>query len=728
MVAARSKLVLICVGGLAALLVTTAGGCSGCESPAAGTGDGGVESCEGLGVDDDGDGYGVGCPAGEDCNDHDDGLHEDCCAVGAYQGCPCDPSVDTEIACFDGPAEVASNAPCMKGLRSCDEETSTWGACGGQILPEDEICDGEDNDCDLEADDGVQSACGNCLPGCDEVEVGDDPFPFPPTDPSVDVDGVGLDPNGDLVLDSSTIENHFLWIANDRQGTVSKLDTRSGKEVARYATVSHEVLVNLSGGVVPAWDANTVAPADGNADNRPSRTAVDFRADVWVANRAHDGAGIQPSVTKIMNAVEECTDRNGNTIIDTSTDVDGDGVINIANPVEFFAESDECIAMTVVVGGAGANARALAIDPGIEPGDPGNVWVGMFQEQAFYQLNGVTGQLIQRVPPTGPSGVSPYGAAIDGQGRLWAPHSCCGISSMEQINTNENPASYSTLPVPAFSNAARGGYGIVVDTEDRVWLGGWPEAGLLRYDPATTTWTEATIPGVFNVTEWGVRGVGLDQHGNVWAAVHNDWSDGQVARFDADTATATGNWDIGGEIPVGVGVDFDGDVWTINQATSNASRLHIDQTTLEPADHPDTANPTPVDVFPVGPKPYTYSDFTGLGLRTVVRPTGTYTVPIQGCSGTAGAHWLSVTWDATTPVNTEVNIYVRSGDDLATLEEQPQFGPWTVSPADLQVLPGPVPDGRYLLLTIELISNDNESTPIVHGYSVDWACPGEPVP
>jgi streptogramin lyase len=720
MASVRSTLVSLCLAGFALVLH----GCSGCDSPAGTGGDGGVVTCEG-GVDDDMDGFGEGCPAGADCNDDDPGLHDDCCAAGAYQGCPCDPSVDGVIPCFDGPPEVASNPPCMKGTRSCDELTSTWGACGGQVLPDDEICDGNDDDCDLEIDEDVQSACGNCLPGCDTVDVGDDPFPFPPADPNIDVDGVGLDPNGDLVLDSSTLENHFLWIANDFEGTVSKLDSRTGAEVARYATVSHEVLVNLSGGTVPAWNANTGGSA--YADNRPSRTAVDFRSDVWVANRAHDFGGIQPSVTKITNAIEECVDRNGNTLIETSSDVDGDGVINIANAAEFFAESDECIAMTVAVGGAGANARALAIDQGIEPGDPGNVWVGMFEEQAFYQLNGATGSLIQRVPAAGGSGISPYGAAIDGQGRLWAPNGCCGISNMEMIQTNENPASYTTLAVPAFSNGGRGGYGITVDTEDRVWLGGWPQGGLLRYDPAGGTWTEATIPGLFN-NGWGIRGVGIDTHGNVWGAVHYNWSDGQVARFDADTAVASGNWDIEGEIPVGVGVDFDGDVWTVNQNSSTASRLHIDQTTLEPADHPDTANTTPVDVFPVGPNPYTYSDFTGLGLRTVTRPSGTYTVPIQGCPGSQEAHWLGITWDATTPANTEVNIYVRSGNDLGTLEQQPLFGPWTVSPADLQVLPGPVPDGRYLLLTFELLSNDNQSTPIVHAYSVDWACPGEPIP
>ena len=41
--------------------------------------------------------------------------------------------------------------------------------------------------------------------------------------------------------------------------------------------------------------------------------------------------------------------------------------------------------------------------------------------------------------------------------------------------------------------------------------------------------------------------------------------------------------------------------------------------------------------------------------------------------------------------------------------------------------PGPVPDGTYLQLTIRLLSSDGVSTPIVHGYSVQWSCPAPPV-
>jgi hypothetical protein len=713
--------------GLGLLVVLVAIGA--CGSNNAGNGDGGtgVPPCT-NGTDLDGDRYGDGCPAGQDCNDFDPTVNTICpdanCADGIFQGCPCDPSVDQPVSCYDGPANTSGNPPCVKGMRSCDPVSDVWSACGGQILPSAEVCDNVDNDCDGDSDEGVASACGNCTPGCDSTGVGTDPFPFPPTDPDVEVDGVGLDPNGDLVLDSSTIENHYLWIANDPEGTVSKLDTRTGKEVARYASVTHDNLIVAPGATnaVPAWNASSNR-------NRPSRTAIDFKYDVWVANRVHDAGDAttgQASLTKIRNVTADCIDRNGNLQIDTSSDVNNDGVISINDPLEFFGEQDECIAMTVAVGTPGSIARAVAIDSGIDPGDPGDAWVGLWGgangERAFYEINGRTGQLIQRVPATGQLAGSPYGAAIDGQGRLWTSYSCCtsGNTTLARIHTWENPATLidSIVIGGVQGTYASGQYGMTVDSMDRVWVGGWTAGYLKRYNPV-----DGSVVDAFIASNIRIRGVGIDTHGNVWAAV--DQPTGMVARVNANTATQTGIWSIGGTIPVGVGVDFDGDVWTVNQSSSNASRLHIDQTTLEPAPHAVTSNQ--LDLFPTGPNPYTYSDFTGLGLRTVTRPTGDYVVPLKGCDGTDEATWLSVAWDATTPVNTSVEIWVRVGNDLATLGQQPTYGPWTVSPADLTMAPGPVPAAQYMQLTIRLLSSDNESTPIVHGYDVQWACPGEPI-
>ena len=71
----------------------------------------------------------------------------------------CDGQTDeaVEVACYDGPAGTAGVGQCAAGVSICDEGTP--GGCVGQILPSDEICDGVDNDCDGVVDNGVDCTC-----------------------------------------------------------------------------------------------------------------------------------------------------------------------------------------------------------------------------------------------------------------------------------------------------------------------------------------------------------------------------------------------------------------------------------------------------------------------------------------------------------------------------------------------------------------------------------------
>ena len=87
-----------------------------------------------------------------------------------------------------------------------------------------------------------------------------------------------------------SVDFTFIWVANSPEGTVSKIDTRTAAEVARYRT----------------------GPED-NPD--PSRTAVELTGDVAVLNRAG-------SVTKIAALLERCVDGNANGTIETSSGPD----------------------------------------------------------------------------------------------------------------------------------------------------------------------------------------------------------------------------------------------------------------------------------------------------------------------------------------------------------------------------------------------------------------------
>lgn len=78
----------------------------------------------------------------------------------------------------------------------------------------------------------------------------------------------------------------FISIANSSQGTVSKIDTKTGVEQARYYT--------------------------GPGASNPSRTSVDQLGNVAVSNRDPG------SIIKIMALKAKCIDKNNNGMIDTS--------------------------------------------------------------------------------------------------------------------------------------------------------------------------------------------------------------------------------------------------------------------------------------------------------------------------------------------------------------------------------------------------------------------------
>src|SRR5579864_883942 len=90
-------------------------------------------------------------------------------------------------------------------------------------------------------DGGAANVCGDTDPLCMEWDLGPDvgkPFPLPTdpmVDPNVGADGVARNPNGWLVISQTPPSIHFLWVAQDAAGTVSKVDSRTMREVARYS-------------------------------------------------------------------------------------------------------------------------------------------------------------------------------------------------------------------------------------------------------------------------------------------------------------------------------------------------------------------------------------------------------------------------------------------------------------------------------------------------------------
>src|SRR5262249_57902548 len=105
----------------------------------------------------------------------------------------------------------------------------------------------------------------------------------------------------------------FIWISNTNDGTVSKFDTRTGKELGRYRTGPDGIAGQL----------------------QPARTAVSGDGSVWVANRAF---GIQASMIHVLS--DGFIDRNGNGVMDTSQDLDNDGHVTGAEIFPWDANGD----------------------------------------------------------------------------------------------------------------------------------------------------------------------------------------------------------------------------------------------------------------------------------------------------------------------------------------------------------------------------------------------------
>ena len=107
-------------------------------------------------------------------------------------------------------------------------------------------------------------------------EDSNDSFPdtdaMPPSDPCIGGGGASVDFS-------------YIWISNSPEGTVSKIDTQSAVEVARYRT--------------------------GPGEPDPSRTSVNLHGDAAVLNRAG-------GVSKFAAIEERCKDLNGDGVIQTS--------------------------------------------------------------------------------------------------------------------------------------------------------------------------------------------------------------------------------------------------------------------------------------------------------------------------------------------------------------------------------------------------------------------------
>lgn len=362
----------------------------------------------------------------------------------------------------------------------------------------------------------------------------------------------------------------YIWIANSAQGTVSKIDTESAVEVARYFTSEME------------------------GDGDPSRTAVNPAGDVAVTSRA--GA-----VTKIAAFVDRCEDFNDNGVIDTSS-----------GPDDVLAwGTDECVRWSVGLPGGGGSPnnhqgpRPTGWDAGTAEDPCSRLWVGWYEQGnnrgRFRRLEGERGETLDEVTVDGwdlaqtGKNWGPYGGAVDAGGDLWVIGWGGPLVRIdgETLAVDRWEAPEGTHP-----------YGIALDGNGEPWTSGMA-GDVLHFDPVAGTWTTAVMLDT-GAGPRILRGLAIDRDGVAWVAANSPC--GLVSMDVATHGLISDAVELPGcEMPVGVGVDVAGRVWVVDSVAGVGFRRDVGGEVVR----------TEGLVAP-----YTYSDMTGAGLELVLNPAG----------------------------------------------------------------------------------------------------------
>lgn len=462
-----------------------------------------------------------------------------------------------------------------------------------------------------------------------------------------------------LQLDENPSTYPLLWIANAGEDTLSKFDTDTGKELARYRT----------------WFGPTIhGPWEGPA---PSRTAVDKEGNVYVANRHFETS--YSSVMKVL--VDDWIDRNGNGMLDTATDTNDDGTIDaseimpltdlngngLVDPEEI---TDERVAWIVKVDGPTNNidyGRSLAID------NDENLWLGFYNSMTYVKLSSADGSVLSSFVDVSPN--TPYGSLIDKDGILWGASLSSNLLKLD-TNTNTKLDEY---------YAPDSTYGIAIGN-DKVYMASQSGNTYVEFDPVTATFsTPAAV-------KYYALGIAVDSEGNI---VTGDNYGNHVSKFNPDGSLV---WDVVPNVRSeirGVVVDSNDNVWTIHRDTNKISKYSgIDGTHL--------------GTFNTGYSPYTYSDATGLGHMSSIIPTGTWKVTFD--SGADDTEWGNVLWTDDVPSGASVQVSVRSSNTEEGLELESYF--------DVDNGVEFSNKGRYIQILVRLTASPDDESPILYDLTV----------
>lgn len=322
---------------------------------------------------------------------------------------------------------------------------------------------------------------------------------------------------GGLILSDVIKNTPYLWVPCPGDNTVSKIDGRSGLEVARYQ----------------------IGPNDENWT--PSAVATDNEGNAYIACSCY---GKQGKVVRI--AMSNGVDKNGDGLILTCNDSNHDQRINPAEVLPWG--KDELVTDVYNVGGVDSVPSSLLFD------NNGSLWVMLWGDKAAARLNLVS----KKVDATVQMAERPSTAVVDQKNNIW-------ILSRESKTLSElSPVLNTINQTMTIDNCVP--TGICVDQNDKIWISN-SRNGILSYSPDVNTWDRYSTDEGF-----GFSSVTIDKNNNIWASCS---SYGVLAEFSGDDGKCISETSMGTS-PQSICADSDGYIWTLNDTSNSAVRVSPD--------------------------------------------------------------------------------------------------------------------------------------------------------
>lgn len=305
----------------------------------------------------------------------------------------------------------------------------------------------------------------------------------------------------------------ILWIPNSQshaESSISKINSIDGKEMGRYYTVPSNIYGN------------------------PSRVSLDSNGNVWVGNR-----GTRTLVKIGLFENNQCKDKNGDGIIETSQDLNMNGIIGPSEILPF--KEDECLLTEVFLGGNSygnfdsGGVKAVCVD------QKDNVYAGMFNDEKLFYVS-KDGNILKEWSLSS-YGITPYGCFVDSDGILWVS----GVTTKKLLRFDPKTESFTVIDIGHVV------YGISpCFNEDCLVINCWGDTALVKLNTSTNQF-------IFNLDKpelMNGRGVIVDSNENIYAVSS---SNDLVVKYDENGVEISRAPTC--DTPTGVGIDFMEKIW-----------------------------------------------------------------------------------------------------------------------------------------------------------------------